>query len=166
MGPQVPFPFGKYLNSPLQSLVKILINNILLKQSLTSSAIYDIIKHIKKEGEIFMFIYLKGTYYNTDHIVSADKTGKELEVEFVNGKIFKFSYENTELAMDEQKKIIREGSFIYLNGKYYNSKLILLADRTGKRITLELLSGKTVTIEYPGIIMSEIDFRNITGKEV
>ena len=113
-----------------------------------------------------MFIYLKGTYYNTEHIVSADKTGKELEVEFVNGKIFKFSYDNTELAMDEQKKIIREGNFIYLNGKYYNNKMILLADRTGKKITLELLNGNTVTIEYPGIIMTQIDFRNITGKEV
>lgn len=113
-----------------------------------------------------MFIYLKGTYYNTDHIVSADKTGKELEVEFVNGKIFKFSYENTELAMDEQKKIISEGNFIYMGGKYYNSKMILLADRTGKKITLEFFNGKTVTIEYPGVIMAEIDFRNITGKEV
>lgn len=113
-----------------------------------------------------MFIYLKGTYYNTDHIVSADKTGKELEVEFVNGKIFKFSYDNTELAMDDQKKIIREGNFIYLNGKYYNSKLILLADRTGKKITLELINGKNVTIKYPSIIIAQIDFRNITGKEV
>lgn len=113
-----------------------------------------------------MFIYLKGSYYNTDHIVSADKTGKELEVEFVNGKIFKFLYGSTELAMDDQKKIIVEGNFIYLNGKYYNKAMILWADRTGKKITLELLNGKAVTIEYPGIIMSEIDFRNITGKEV
>ena len=123
-------------------------------------------KPYSSKGEIYMFIYLKGSYYNTDHIVSADKTEKELEVEFVNGKIFKFSYDSTEIALDEQKKIIREGDFIYMGGKYYNSKLILMADRTGKKITLELLNGKTVTIEYPGIIMSEIDFRNITGKEV
>lgn len=113
-----------------------------------------------------MFVYLKGTYYNTDHIVSVDKTGKELEVGFVNGKLFKFLYDNTELAMEDQKKIIAEGNFIYMGGKYYNSKMILWADRTGKKITLELLNGNTVTIEYPGIIMSEIDFRNITGKEV
>lgn len=113
-----------------------------------------------------MFIYLKGSYYNTDHIVSADKTGKELEVEFVNGKVFGFSYNSTELAMDDQKKIIAEGNFIYLNGKYYNKAMILWADRTGKKITLELLNGRTVTIEYPGIIMAQIDFRNITGKEV
>lgn len=135
--------------------MKSLINNILLKQSLTSSAIYDIIKHIKKRGRDL-----------SDHIVSADKTGKELEVEFVNVKVFGFSYNSTELAMDDQKKIIAEGNFIYLNGKYYNKAMILWADRTGKKITLELLNGKTVTIEYPGIIMSEIDFRNITGKEV
>lgn len=113
-----------------------------------------------------MFVYLKGTYYNTDHIVSVDKTGKELEVGFINGKIFNFSYENTELTMNELKKIIAEGNFIYMGGKYYNKAMILWADRTGKKITLELLNGKTVTIEYPGIIMSEIDFRNITGKEV
>lgn len=68
-----------------------------------------------------MFIYLKGTYYNTEHIVSADKTGKELEVEFVNGKLFNFSYENTELAMNELKKIIAEGNFIYMGGKYFKT---------------------------------------------
>lgn len=47
-GPQVPFSFEEYSNSPLWQLVKTLINSILLKQSLTISAIYDIIKHIKE----------------------------------------------------------------------------------------------------------------------
>lgn len=36
MGPPVPFSFEKYLNAPLRRLVKILINPILLKQSLTN----------------------------------------------------------------------------------------------------------------------------------
>ena len=112
-----------------------------------------------------MFVYLKGTYYNTVHIVSVDKTGKELEVEFANGKLFKFSYGSTELAMDDQKKIIAEGNFIYLNGKYYNSKMILWGDRTGKKIILELLSGKITIIEYNDIVMAEKDFKNIIVKE-
>lgn len=112
-----------------------------------------------------MFVYLKGTYYNTDHIVSTDKTGKELEVEFANGKIFKFSYDSTELVMDEHKKIIAEGNFIYLNGKYYNKAMILWADRTGKKIMLELLNGKITIIEYNDIVMAEKDFKNIIGKD-
>lgn len=48
MGPQVPFSFEEYPTSSLHQLVKTLINNILLKQLLTLSAIYDIIKHIKR----------------------------------------------------------------------------------------------------------------------
>lgn len=108
-----------------------------------------------------MFIYLKGTYYNPDHIISVDKTGNKLEIEFINGKILNLSYDNTELAMDDQKEIILKGDFVYLNGKYYNRKIILMADVTGKKITLEFLSGKIVIIKYHGFVMAHKDFRNI-----
>lgn len=36
MGPLVPFSFEKYLNSPLQSFVKLLINCNFIKQGLTN----------------------------------------------------------------------------------------------------------------------------------
>lgn len=112
-----------------------------------------------------MFIYLKGTYYNKEHIVSVDKTGKELEVEFVNGKMLKFSYDNTELAIDVQKEIILKGDFVYLNGKYYNRKMILMADVTGKKITLEFLSGKIAIIKYHGFVMAHKEFQNIMRRD-
>lgn len=53
-----------------------------------------------------MFIYLKGTYYNTTHILSAEKIGKTITVEIVNGKKETFTYENTETAGTEFSKII------------------------------------------------------------
>lgn len=53
-----------------------------------------------------MFIYLKGIYYNTTHILSAEKIGKTITVEIVNGKKETFTYENTENAGTEFSKII------------------------------------------------------------
>ena len=105
-GPQAPFSFEEFLNSPLWQLVKTLINSILLKQILTLFTVYAIISYIKKEGEIYMFIYLKGIYYNTIHILSAEKIGKTITVEIVNGKKETVTYDNTETAGNEFKKII------------------------------------------------------------
>ena len=113
------------------------------------------------KGEIRMFINLEGTYYNKEHIVSVDKTENKLEVEFINGKILNLLYDNTELAMEDYKEIILKGDFVCLNGKYYNRKMILIAEVTGKEITLEFLSGKIAIIKYHGFVMAHREFQNI-----
>ena len=53
-----------------------------------------------------MFIYLKSIYYNATHILSAEKIGKTVKVEFVNGMKETFTYDSTETAGTEFSKII------------------------------------------------------------
>lgn len=57
-GPQAPFSFEEFLNSPLWQLVKTLINSILLKQILTLFTVYAIISYIKKRGRDSICLFI------------------------------------------------------------------------------------------------------------
>lgn len=110
-----------------------------------------------------MFIYLKGIYYNATHILSAEKIGKTITVEIVNGKKETFTYDNTETAGNEFKKIT-EKNFIYLKGTYYNIMHILSAEKIGKTVTVEFVNRKKETFAYDSTETAGTEFSKIIGK--
>lgn len=110
-----------------------------------------------------MFIYLKGIYYNATHILSAEKIGKTVKVEFVNGMKETFTYDNTETAGNEFKKITGK-NFIYLKGTYYNIMHILSAEKIGKTVTVEFVNRKKETFAYDSTETAGTEFSKIIGK--
>lgn len=110
-----------------------------------------------------MFIYLKGIYYNTTQIFSAEKIGKTITVEIVNRRKETFTYDNTETAGNEFKKIIGN-NFIYLKGIYYNTAHILSAEKIGKTVKVEFVNGKTETFIYNDTETAGTEFSKIIGK--
>lgn len=110
-----------------------------------------------------MFIYLKGIYYNITHILSAEKIGKTITVEIVNGKKEAFTYENTETAGNEFKKITGK-NFIYLKGTYYNIMHILSVEKIGKTIIAEFVNRKKETFAYDSTETAGTEFSKIIGK--
>ena len=110
-----------------------------------------------------MFIYLKGIYYNITHILSAEKIGKTITVEIVNGKKETFTYDNTETAGNEFKKITGK-NFIYLKGTYYNTMHILSVEKFGKTVEVEFVNGKKETFTYENTETAGTEFSKIIGK--
>lgn len=110
-----------------------------------------------------MFIYLKGIYYNITHILSAEKIGKTITVEIVNGMKETFTYDNTETAGNEFKKITGK-NFVYLKGIYYNTMHILSVEKIGKTVKVEFVNRKKETFTYENTETAGTEFSKIIGK--
>ena len=110
-----------------------------------------------------MFIYLKGIYYNITHILSAEKIGKTITVEIVNGKKETFTYDNTETAGNEFKKITGK-NFIYNKETNYNTMHILSVEKIGKTVEVEFVNGKKETFTYENTETAGTEFSKIIGK--